>query len=357
MAPETIRQRFDAALMGAPVRQPVYAVYDWFVQHRPAVPWAELFAQGLGQIQHANVIRLHCPGFERLETTSDVNGLVRRDVTLVTDRGELHEWYLGEWRQEHFIKTPDDYRLMCRALEGVEVLPDATAFEAAEQAVGDGGITLGQIQGLGNGRTPLMVLQIDWVGLERWSLDVATDEPAMLDLLEVMTAITLDEIRGAARGPARQIKLWENLSIETMGPGLYRRYLAPLYRDILEILGAAGKRLIVHYDGKLRGIADDIAALDIDGLDSFTEPPEGDLTVAEARALWPDKFLWIHPNLGWYDRPRDQLERDLRRVVTAAGPSRFCLMVSEEVPPGGAPAMATVLEILADLPPLAVTCQ
>ena len=33
-----------------------------------------------------------------------------------------------------------------------------------------------------------------------------------------------------------------------------------MYRQILDILSPAGKRLIVHYDGKLRVIADDIAS-------------------------------------------------------------------------------------------------
>ena len=59
----------------------------------------------------------------------------------------------------------------------------------------------------------------------------------------------------------------------------------PLYRKILEILDSADKRLLVHYDGKLRLIADDIAALGIDGIDSLTPPPEGDMTVAEARSM------------------------------------------------------------------------
>jgi len=267
-------------------------------------------------------------------------------VRLVTDAGELHEWYLGEWRQEHFIKRPEDYRIMTRALEGVRVFPDDSAFLRSEAELGDGGITVGQIQGLGSGRTPLMVVQIDWAGLERFSLDLAEERPELIELLEVMTAIKLDEIRAAAETPATQIKLWENLSIDTLGPVQFRHRLAPLYRQIIDILDAAGKRLLVHYDGRLRVIADDIAALGFDGIDSFTEPPEGDMSVAEARAAWPDKFLWLHPNLGWYSRPDDELAAQIRRIVREAGPSRFCLMISEEVPPDWQRSVPTVLRTL-----------
>lgn len=341
----TIRQRFETALAGEPVRRPVYAVYDWFVEHR-AIDWERLFALGLGQINHANVIRHEHPDFELVETTSKQGDHVRRDVRLTTDEGELHEWYLGEWRQEHFIKRQEDYRVMLRALDGVQVISDDSAFLASEARVGDAGITVGQIAGLGNGRTPPMVVQIDWAGLERFSLDLATEEPALMELLERMRDIKLEEIRAAAQSSATQIKLWENLSIDTLGPTLYRRHLVPLYREIIEILDAANKRLLVHYDGQLRVIVEDIAALDIDGIDSFTEAPEGDMTVAEARAAWPGKFLWLHPNLGWYEQGEQYLREQVRRACRDAGPSRYCLMISEEVPPDWERTVPAVLEEL-----------
>lgn len=341
----SVRQRFGSALAGEPVEWPVYAVYDWFVENR-AIDWERLFGRGLGRINHANVIRHEHPGFERVETTVRQGGHTRRDVRLVTDAGELHEWYLGEWRQEHFIRRPEDYRVMLRALEGVRIVADDSAFLASEARLGEDGVTLAQIQGLGSGRTPPMVLQIDWAGLERFSLDLAGEEPALMELLERMTEIHLAEIRAAARSSARHLKLWENLSIETLGPTLFRRHLAPIYREVIAILDGAGKRLHVHYDGHLRAISEDIAGLGIDGIDSFTEAPEGDMTVAQARSAWPETFLWLHPNLGWYERDVEDLREQIRRVRREAGPGRFCLMISEEVPPDWERKVPAVLEEL-----------
>lgn len=346
MSRDSNRERFERAFDGERVRWPVYAVYDWFVHNRPAVDWQGLFELGLGQINHANLIRIDHPGFELVETTVEQGGRTRRDVRLVTDMGELREWYLGEWRQEHFIKTPDDYRIMSRALRDVRVLADDSAFLASEAEVGARGVTVGQIQGLGMGRTPLMVLQIDWVGLERFSLDLASGLPEMMALLEQMNAIKLEEIRQAAMTSAGQIKLWENLSVETLGPMHYRRHLVPLYGQILQILEAAGKRLLVHYDGQLRVIADDIARLGFDGIDSFTEPPEGDMTASEARAAWPEAFLWLHANLGWYDMSEPELVENVHRLVREAGPRRFCLMISEDVPRSWRKSVPVVLDAL-----------
>ena len=151
-------------MAGEKFERPVYAVYDWFVKNRPAVDWGALFRLGLGQINHANLVRHEHPNFELVKTEFEQAGQVRRDVRLITDKGELHEWYLGEWKQEHFIKTAEDYRIMTRALEGVRIIADDKPFMESESILGDQGITIGQIQGLGSGRTPLMVLQIDWVG-------------------------------------------------------------------------------------------------------------------------------------------------------------------------------------------------
>ncbi len=121
----------------------------------------------------------------------------------------------------------------------------------------------------------------------------------------------------------------------------------PLYHRIFDILAPAGKRLVVHYDGKLRIIADQIAPLDFDGIDSFTQPPEGDMSVAEARACWPDKFLWVQPNLGWYALPEDVFLARVTRAAREAGPRRYCLMISEEIPPDWQRTVPAILRTLA----------
>ena len=330
----------EAAIAGEPVTSPVFAVYDWFVRNR-RIDWQSLFDLGLGQINHADLVRYQQPNVEIVETRREVDGVIRRDVRWITDIGELHEWYLGEWRQEYLIKGEGDYRIMQRAWQDAAVLPWSEPFLESEARLGDGGITLGQLD-----RTPFQKIQIDYAGLERFSIDIATQEPALLDLIDVMNPIKLREFEIALHSPARQIKLWENLTIETMGPHLYRKYLVPLYRQIFAILQGSNKKLQVHYDGKLRVIAEDIQRLPFDGLDSVTPPPEGDMSTAEARHWWPDKFLWLHPTLTWYDLPTQNLLENVRQMVKAAGPNRFCLMISEELPPNWQVAVPRILEML-----------
>ena len=338
---------WNVRLAGEPVEWPVYAVYDWFVKHRP-IDWPSLFGLGLGQIMHADLVRVERPHLEIIETRQQVDGREHRTVRWITDRGELEESYVGEWQQEHLVKTANDYRVLRRAFENTRYTATAESFEQAEAELGDNGITLGVLGWAPLRRTPLLQVQIDFAGPERLALDLADELPELMDLLELLTELTLRKLREAIKTPAHYIKLWENLAIEMIGPRHYRRQIVPMYRQILDILNPAGKRLIVHYDGKLRVIADDIAQLDLD-IDSLTPAPEGDMSVAEARACWPNKFLWLHPPLGWFHEPGPVLGEHVCQMARDAGPRRYCLMISEDVPPRWEEQVPVVLDALREI--------
>jgi len=344
--PQSVRARLQSALAGEPVQWPVYAAYDWFVQNRP-VDWQMLFGLGLGQIAHAELVRVRRPHLEIVESTRVVEGAAHREVRWITDRGELTESFVGEWQQQYLVKCAHDYRILHRAFEDVRYTADSAPFLASEAAIGDGGITLGMLGWTPLRRTPLLQVQIDFAGPERFALDLADRVPPLMDLLDLLGHLTLEKFREAVKTPARYIKLWENLSIDMLGVRAFREQVVPMYGKVLEILEPAGKELLVHYDGKLRVIAGDIAELPLH-IDSFTPPPEGDMTAREARAAWPQKFLWLHPPLGWYQEPRRVLVERLRQMARDAGPSRYCLMISEEVPPDWQQTITAVLETLAE---------
>ena len=343
-----IRECVNNALMGKSVSQPAYLVYDWFVENRD-IDWQSLFDQGLGRLNHATIVEAERPNVEIVETKSQQDGQVRTDIKWITDKGQLHEWYLDEWRQEYLIKSPEDYTIMARALSGTKFIATDKAFDESEKQLGDKGITVGQIGPLGRGRTPFQVVQIDFAGLEKFSMDIALEVPQLLELLEVMNDLMIDAIKCTLKSKATQIKLWENLSIETMGPNLYRKHLVPIYKRIFEAIEGAGKKIQVHYDGKLNVISEDIAQIPFDGIDSLTPAPEGDMIISEARQKWPDKFFWLHPSLSWFHLPEDELRNNIRKIAGDAGPTRYCMMMSEDVPPDWEKTVPIVLDTLKSL--------
>jgi hypothetical protein len=343
----SIRDRLLGALRGELVTHPAYVVYDAFLPN-PAVDWDWLFSLGLGQVNHAFVVEERHPNCEIVETRSMEGELERRDVTIRTAGGELHEYYLGAsdkgvlpWRMEHFIKKPSDYRLMAGALEGSTYSPTDRAFDESEAAIGDRGITIAHVD-----RTPFQKIQIDFAGIEAFSCHLADGAPELIGLLELMNRLKLDEFACVARSKARLVKLWENIGIDAVGPRAYRRYIVPVYEAINAVLRAAGKTLMVHYDGKVRLIAEDIARLGFD-IDSLTPRPEGDMETGEARTLWPESFLWLHPSLTWFLLPPRELAGRIRKMARDAGPRRYCFELSEAIPPNWREAIPLVLNELA----------
>jgi hypothetical protein len=341
---KSIRERLVQALNGEDIEYPVYLVYDWFVQNRD-LDWQAMFSNGLGQLNHAAMSDVHRPNVQIVESETVQDGRRRRDVRWITDIGELHEWFLGEWRQEHLIKTPADYRIMKRALDGSTFTMNASYFNDSERALGDSGMTVGQIW-----RTPFQEIQIDFVGLENFSYHLADRERGLLELIELMGELKVEECRAVVGHPAPFVKLWENLSIQTMGPDYYRQFLVPMYERIESVLcGDGGKRVMVHYDGQLSLIADDFARHPFD-VDSLTPPPEGDMSMAECRAAWPQKFFWLHPTLSWFQLEPDEMLAQIRRMISDVGPRNYCLMISEEVPPEWESRVPLILRALASDP-------
>jgi len=244
---------------------------------------------------------------------------------------------------EYFIKKPSDYSLMATALEGSVYTMTNRFFDDSERAIGDRGITLAHVD-----RTPFQVIQIDYAGLEQFSYHLADKESGLFDLLELMNQLKLDEFSYVADSKAEFVKLWENIGINAVGPQVYRKYITPMYERIIEMLSKKNKKLIVHYDGQIRLIAEDIARLGFD-LDSLTPPPEGDMQPDEARWLWPKTFFWLHPSLTWFSLPEEEFAYRIRSMASAVGPYRYCFELSEGIPENWRKGIPEVLQVLSDL--------
>ncbi len=65
-------------------------------------------------------------------------------------------------------------------------------------------------------------------------MDIVIELPELMELLEMMNKQILEAFRCVTKTKAIHIKLWENLSIETMGPDLFQKHLAPLYDKIIQ---------------------------------------------------------------------------------------------------------------------------
>lgn len=337
----TSRDNLIAALDGRRPERIPYTINREFVTDDPA--WEALFAAGLCPIPYIHTVREKMTEIERVAEPVTWRGQPARRVTLRTSQGEISQIEVNGWVQEYYLKTPADYRVMAHIVSNTRLSLDPTGFEAAERQVGDRGLTL-----VGVGRSPMQTILVDFAGLENFSYNFADGFPELFELAEALEAQLLERCRLTAAGPGRFISLLENFTAESWGAARFRQYHLPVYAKLLPILQASGKRVFPHFDGQVACVAPLLAETGFAGIESLTEPPEGDVSLAQARIFMPDKVFWANINVGVYSLPPAELRAWVRKRAQAAAPDGrgLAFEISEDLPSNWREAIPMVLDEL-----------
>ncbi len=339
-----IRERLEAFWAGERPDQIPYTIYEYEWRHTADDPtWQELFKMGLGVTYHCLSFQLKTADVEYVSDSFEKNGhtLERRSVR--TPVGEVYETFIDGWRQKFFLETAQDYAVMTYAARHTEILPAYEAFLAAEKEIAPYGIALAA-----TGRTPLQIILVDYAGLENFAYHLVDLEHEVMELYEALLEKFRQIVEVVAEGPGCFVSVLENFTAETLGPARFEKLLVPVYQELFPVLQSAGKIVGTHYDGKLSSCRELIAQAPIDLIESLTPPPEGDMTLAECRAAWPDKLFWSNINVSCYDLPPKQLKALVLERVEQAAPDgrRLAFEVSEQYPHNWKESMPVVLDAL-----------
>jgi hypothetical protein len=337
----TQRDNLIAALDGQRPERIPYTINQEFVTDDPA--WEALFAAGLCLIPYMHTVREEMTDVERVGEPVTWQGQAARRVTLRTSQGEISQIEVNGWVQEYYLKTPADYRVMTHIVRNTRLTLDPAGFAAAESQVGDRGLTL-----VGVGRSPMQTILVDYAGLEAFSYHLADEFTELFELAEALENQLLARCRLTAAGPGQFVSLLENFTAESWGAERFRQYHLPVYAKLLPIFAAAGKRVFPHCDGQIACVAPLLAETGFAGLESLTEPPEGDLTLAQVRSAFGDKVFWANINVGIYSLPPAELRRWVRERMQAAAPDDrgLAFEISEDLPSNWREAIPVVLETL-----------
>ena len=245
--------------------------------------------------------------------------------TLAPDRSDYRS---SEWIVEHYIKKPEDYRVMEYALRDPLYREDYAVIRETSRRVGGDGLVYVRVA-----KAPIQEMLYRMMGMERFSIDYHHRR----DLFDSLHATMVERYRElydlAAGAPVEIILLGDNISSDVVGRERYRDYLMPEYEALSAALGGTGKRLAVHMDGRIASLAADIAESRLDVVEALTPSPMGDFSVADARAAWPGKALWINFTSSMHVASDDRIEAHLRDLVEQAGTKRgFAVGVTEDAP-------------------------
>lgn len=339
-----IHQRLEAFWAGERPDLIPYTIYQNEWRHTSDDPaWQPMYDMGLGVTFHLPSVRRDVAGVEVETEAYTQDGRTGRRRTIRTPVGEIFELYLEGWRQKHYLETADDYRVMTHVARHTAYAPAYAAYRAREAEIAPHGVALVAL-----GRTPIQTILVDYVGLEHFAYHLFDLEAEVMALYEALLDNFRRRVELVAAGPGRFVSVLENFTAETMGPRRYEQLILPVYEELFPILHQADKIVGTHYDGQLGACRDLIARAPIDLIESLTPPPEGDMTLAECRAAWPDKLFWSNLNVACYDLPPQELKELVWARIEEGAPDgrRLAFEVSEQYPANWRTSIPVVLEAL-----------
>jgi len=346
----TIRERILAALYWRETDTVPLTVYELILPR--GMNERKLRDAGVGLVLRPPAHRVE---HRRVEITSrEYWERGRRTIrrTIHTPAGEIHQvlepdeqayaYQHNTWIKEHFIKTPEDYRVMEFYIDDALYHDNYAFLRSERRRIGEDGLVYVRIA-----KSPIQEMIYQMIGIERFSLDLY-DHPDLIESLHETMCRRYEELYEIAAGaPVEILLLGDNITADIVGKERFEKYLAPVYRRIKSWISGTEKRLGVHMDGRVAALKDEIARAEIDIIEALTPPPMGDLSVAEARKSWPDKALWLNFTSSMHIQSPQRIAAHTRELLEqAGGAGGFAIGVTEDAP---AEALEQSLAAIADV--------
>ena len=329
----TPRERIRAALLGRPVDHIPVCIYQELLPRGETE--RRLRNEGIG-IYHTWIPVVHTERPNTTVTTTNYkeNGRWWIRNTISTPVGEVNEVlrtggaYHTNLRCEFFIKKPTDYKVVEFMFKDETYFPCPEIFNEADRNMGEDGLVVGAID-----CTPMQNMLIFLMGPERFAIDYYEHQEEFFSLYEVMCRQQDKQYEIAADSPAEFIEFGDNITAEMIGLERFQKYVVPCYNRFAEILHVKGKRLGSHMDGKLKILKEAIGNCNLDFIEAFTPPPDGDLSIREARECWGKKVISLNFTSSVHLRPPAKIKEHTLQLLRDSFPGTgFIMGITENIP-------------------------
>jgi hypothetical protein len=274
--------------------------------------------------------RVETPGVEILTEKRGGERVIRYQAPTGT---LVARWTLGPdgawWQTEYPVKTKADLAAALELVNSRSYALDSAELAGLEAMVGDDGILAIEIP-----RRPYSDLLHELLG---WGEGLMLlGEPAIQEIITILETKLQCFVQEVTHLSGHVILAPDNLDGQFIPPRVFQQHLADSYRLTAEVLHRHGKRLLVHVGGPIRHILAPLAAAGVDGIEGVAGPPQGDVSLAQAREIaGPDLTLWggIPQDFLVDMHDREEFEAAvIQAVQEARGDSRMIVGVADRVP-------------------------
>ena len=328
-------ERIAAIFEGELVDQVPFALKGW------RIPQCEmervLRNEGLGIVDSRSVYRSVSPNIETQTLIYNRDGVGYQKTVIQTPKGELsavHRRVAPEktesttWRIEMMFKSPADYDAIEFMIRDKQYIPDYEPFLKAREQIGGEAFFKTSMPG-----SPLHTIMYSIMGLETFSIEWAERRERVIALHDAMAENEREIYSIVARSPAKVVQCGGNYTPEVLGKQRFVDYVLPHWQEVGAILHEEGKLLGCHLDANNRLWAEEVGRSELDWIEAFSPAPDTDMTVAEARKMWPGKVLFINfPSAVHLEEPGVIEEATVQILKEAAPGDRFIIGITENVP-------------------------
>ncbi len=332
----TNRERILAVIYGEELDRVPFVQYSSLAAPNEEI-WAELGRDAMGLLQWTGLHRTVTPncGGGSEDIGHEGHGAVRSTLVApagtLTERRRFEPTYGTAHIYEHFVKTPEDFRVLTSYFADMQVIEDLTTLHANRAVLGDDGLCL-----VNCGRTPFQQLWVQWCSLDDLVLCLV-DEPEIVgECIAQMQRVQRQAFEIAARSDAHLIDIGDNITAPAIGVRYFEEYCVPAYLELAGMLAVRERPapLFVHMDGGLRPLHEAIAGSGVGGIDSFSPPPDDDNPPGEALEIWPWMRLFLNFPSSIHIQPAESVYEAAMDILEQAGHSgQLQIQISENVPP------------------------
>lgn len=232
------------------------------------------------------------------------------------------------WWEEWPFKSEADYDRLLAVIEDTTYAPCYERFLAADAAHGDRGLARPATE-----KSPLFEIIYEIMGMTTFAVQWQEHRDRLMELYQALLAARRRRLAILAESPAQFAVVDGNIEMSVVGAERFARYYAPPIEEACRIVHDGGKLAGAHLDANNRLLAEPMARLPVDIVESLTPPPDCDLSIAQARAVWPEKILMVNFPSSVHLGGPDAVRRTARRLVAQARRAgRVILGVIEDVP-------------------------
>lgn len=329
----TPRKRVELSLRGGHSDRVPFTIYETKIPQ--CVVEREMRNRGMCIVKRdVSAVKVHMPNVKVTQQVYWENGKQLTRTWYETPVGKVSTLIeaagFTSWIHEKMFKSPEDYKTILFVIQDERFEPNYEAFANAERAFGEdaifrAGIGLEPLQSLVSGQ---------YMDMQDFCIEWMDNRDEILKLYGALVEKRRQQYPLIAQSPALFANYGGNVTPDIIGLETFEKYYVPHYNEAAAVFHKHGKLLGCHFDANCKLISKAIAGTALDYIEAFTPAPDTDMTLAEARAAWPVKVLWLNFPSSVHLKSDAEVEATTLDLLDQAGTMDGLIMgVTEDMPP------------------------